>query len=501
MKSKTFFSVLSGSSFIFGAVSAYAVPPQNTPAAAAGYSNIPNQWQVTSAYGPRNPGGAGSKFHKGIDYSQNDGSLDKGIMLQSRYKGSISVIETSNTTSKYISIISSPYRHAYVHIFDDSPLPIVIANSNITPYTKVVMAKVPKNTGIGTCGAIFFYKLYSGKEAIDKILAQPACSKATLTYGGRTVTAKTTVGTEEKIAPMGTSLPPNGTAAHLHLQLNGGADSPFNLVDHKFGFIDGKTQKFEAALWKYWLIPQVNAAMTNGTGFAVKVTENSLVPVLNTVSVYLDGELAPITLFSFGGMIDETPKNVSEANIKPSLILEKGSSVPAIKPLPWKDKNGKDGSGTPRSSWFFVPYEFKNLTRGYHSLAVGMTDIDALPTWSYIGFCYSDIYVQDDVFGTWTGTSTGTSASLTLNKNGAWNAIVVQGTDTYSGYGTWTEEGCWHNHHWLGDAGTGFTLHVNPNSPDPGFFTPSTLSPKLSNGSLKFWLRNPYHFDVLLAKN
>ena len=356
--------------------SAIIISPQKTPAAAPAYTHIPNEWQVASVYGPRNPGAVGSKLHKGIDYSQAAGNADKGLIIKAKLAGSISSIETGST-AKYISITSEQGNLTYIHIFDDTSLPITLANKNITTagYSKVTLDNVIRNDPKkGTCGAIFFYKKKVinniSKDTLDKLLTPAACSKAGASFK---VKAQTQVAAEEDIAPMGTSLPPNGISAHLHLQINSGANSLLTIMKHDFGLIPNATQQFEVKLQYNKFTPDIMTKMSEGLGFAIKVSENSLVPDLDAIKVSLEG--TDLASFDFGGV---TAKPVNMNNILPGFLLERGSVKPTIKPVAWTNSTG-DGSGTPRVMYFFVPYpNLKKVTSGTHTLNVEVKTVDKI---------------------------------------------------------------------------------------------------------------------------
>lgn len=357
--------------------SAIIISPQKTPAAAPAYTHIPNEWQVASVYGPRNPGAVGSKLHKGIDYSQAAGNADKGVIIKAKLAGSISSIETGST-AKYISITSEQGNLTYIHIFDDTSLPITLANKNITTagYSKVTLDNVIRNDPKkGTCGAIFFYKKKVinniSKDTLDKLLTPAACSKAGASFK---VKAQTQVVAEEDIAPMGTSLPPNGISAHLHLQINSGANSLLTIMKHDFGLIPNATQQFEVKLQYNKFTPDIMTKMSEGLGFAIKVSENSLVPDLDAIKISLEG--TDLASFDFGGV---TAKPVNLDNILPGFLLERGSVKPTIKPVAWTNSTGEDGSGTPRVMHFFVPYpNLKKVTPGTHTLNVEVKTVDKI---------------------------------------------------------------------------------------------------------------------------
>ena len=357
--------------------SAIIISPQKTPAAAPAYTHIPNEWQVASVYGPRNPGAVGSKLHKGIDYSQAAGNADKGLIIKAKLAGSISSIETGST-AKYISITSEQGNLTYIHIFDDTSLPITLANKNITTagYSKVTLDNVIRNDPKkGTCGAIFFYKKKVinniSKDTLDKLLTPAACSKAGASFK---VKAQTQVAAEEDIAPMGTSLPPNGISAHLHLQINSGANSLLTIMKHDFGLIPNATQQFEVKLQYNKFTPDIMTKMSEGLGFAIKVSENSLVPDLDAIKVSLEG--TDLASFDFGGV---SPNPVNMDNILPGFLLERGSVKPTIKPVAWTNSTGEDGSGTPRVMYFFVPYpNLKKVTPGTHTLNVEVKTVDKI---------------------------------------------------------------------------------------------------------------------------
>jgi hypothetical protein len=356
------------STLTYGAI---IISPQNLPVAAPAYTHIPRQWQVASVYGPRDPEGAGSMLHKGIDYSQAAGNADKGIIIKAKLAGTINIIETG-ATARYISILSRAGNLTYIHIFDDRPLPVVISNKNARGYTKVVLANVARNKPtlkVTTCGAIFFYKnkLLKGKlvEKLDKLLTPAACSLAGKPYN---IIAQTKVSAEEDIAPMGTSLPPNGIAAHLHLQLNAGADSLLTIMKHDFGLIPGtpKTKQFEIKLEYKDFTSDIMRNMIDGLGFAIQVKENSLVPVLDAVNVSFEG--TNLKIFRFGGNGARSPLNVD--NIKPAFLLQRGGVKATIKPIAWKNSAKQDGSGTPRIMYFFVPYPNMKSRVGQNTLNV-----------------------------------------------------------------------------------------------------------------------------------
>lgn len=346
-------------------VSVYAtptIPPQNNPAAAANYSKVAPDWQVSSVYGPRNPGSSGSKLHKGIDYNQQQGDGDLGVLLRARERGTITALRQG-----WITIAGGFFSFDYIHSFDTPT--VSNANTQLADYSKVALTKVKANAGKGTCGAVFFYDIPTENNIpakLVKILTSVACSNYVEPNNGKQIKAQVYVEAEEPIAPMGKSGTNN---AHLHLQLNGGADNALTQITHSKATIADKKQ-FEVKLVQDTFTDKVLNAMTKGQGFAIQVTENSLVPVLDKIAVQ-DESGKELQTFSFGGQLLENPENVSESNIVPTLDLTKGSATPKIKPKSWGEM------GTPRTMTFFVPYsQFATLADGKHTLSVTITTID-----------------------------------------------------------------------------------------------------------------------------
>jgi len=355
--------------------------PQNTPPAASAYSKIPNEWQVTSVYGPRDPGAVGSTFHKGGDYKQNSGNLDKGVILNALETGSIGTIETRGFIANYISIFGA-HQISYNHIFDDSTLPITfnnsyLNNSNISAagYTRVVLDTV-KNSKGAQCGAIYFYQMVNGQEVINKVLTTASCANVKITgatAGGATLKAQTTVAANEAIAPMGTSLPSSsdsvdGVTSHVHLQLNGGNNSILTILEHNYGLINGKTTPFDVSLVQSTFTTAVLKAMTQGEGLAIKVSENNLLPILDKVDVSDEnGKL--LTSFDFGG-VEGYAKFQKNITADAQFNTATGNATPLIEPVAWS------GSGTARAMTFFVPLKISALPTGSHTVSVTLSTID-----------------------------------------------------------------------------------------------------------------------------
>ncbi|MGR8935375.1 MAG: hypothetical protein ACU837_13435, partial [Gammaproteobacteria bacterium] len=240
--------------FSFALYAAPTVPMQNLPVV-KGYPVAEENkvWQVSSVYGPRDAG-TGSKNHRGIDYNQKinnklgnklgdrPGDADLGVMIKAREKGAIANIGLA-PSGNYISIKSSTARFkgrlAYVHIFDKATVRNV--NTVAAGYNKVVLGTAKNNAGTGSCNAIFFYNTVN---QVVKILTNSACSKYVYTYTDPVTNVKakvsmqTSVAREEDIAPIGKSGTDN---AHLHLQLNGGADSALTQIVHPTGLIKSKS--------------------------------------------------------------------------------------------------------------------------------------------------------------------------------------------------------------------------------------------------------------------
>ncbi len=349
---------------------AHAFSPPSVPPALSPYSKTAPSWQVSSAFGPRVT--TGSLFHGGIDYSQQTGDNDKGVMLKAREGADIITTQTSGI--KYITLRNSTTANKldYMHIFDDQPLPITLANANVTAagYSKIVLNSIVNDNKTGYCGEIRFYQYAKGKKhQIKKLLTMPECASRVFSEGGNTVQAQTTVVAEEDIAPLGTS---GGVAAHLHLQLNDGNDNVLALMEGvNQGLITGATARYTLRLNHDSFNPDSVAAMTAGPGFAIEVTENSLVPFLDTVQVKapVAGGTWTTTNFSFGGRIGAGKENM---NVLDNLDLETGSPTPAVKPVSWGE------SGTARKMWFFIPYSaaaFAQLPIGDYELQINITTV------------------------------------------------------------------------------------------------------------------------------
>jgi hypothetical protein len=135
---------------------------------------------------------------------------------------------------------------------------------------------------------------------------------------------------------------------------------------------------------------QTLQGMTNGQGFAIEVTENSLVPTLDNVIVFINKPYdrfdsssssgdADDEWFYFGGEILNNKSHLPSASIPGSIafpwephnakndnvvsngspitalnLATKGSNTPKINPIDWS------GTGKPRTMTFFVPYNISN---------------------------------------------------------------------------------------------------------------------------------------------
>jgi hypothetical protein len=360
---------------------AIAYPPAPNNPADTDSPTAP-EWKVVSAYGPRNPGATGSRFHRGIDYSPAPRSDDFGTIIKARAAGTIADIRYGG--GWYISVVtpdgsSQGVRTTYLHIFKGSAtstLPLTV--TAIKPagrYTKVQLITVPKLLLDGTlryCKAIAFWKNdAAGVEHINKVLTATACAGAQFNdLKGKTVTVKTSVAAEEDIAVLGYS----GTGAdnaHLHLTVNFGKDNPLVYLGFINGVIDGgKPEGFYVALNHYAYDDTMIKGMTY-PGFAVAIVEQTLVPTLDEVTVDFPEDTKPATRFSFGGLNGKEPENVKQVdnpdNILLNLDLEKGAAAPSIKPEIWGE------SSTPKTTWFFVPYDLSSLQPGRYMLQVGVS--------------------------------------------------------------------------------------------------------------------------------
>jgi hypothetical protein len=327
----------------------------NNPAAKSPYAPFAPEWKVSSVYAPRSVT-SGSKFHEGIDYNQQQGDLDKGVILKSLDKGTIELVKAGT-----FRIDSGSYRMDYIHIFDKPT--VDNANVKIAGYDKLVLkpTTVKKDSGKGTCGAVYFYGKTSKK--LTKILTSKECSN----FVGSGIKAKTQVSAKEDISPMDRQ----GTGnVHLHLQMNNGDDNALLKVTHSKEIIAGKTQ-FEAKLVKDTFNDDSIKAMTAGQGLALQITENSYIPTLNRVKISSDDPNFKDVFFDFGGEVGKSAENVTQTNVIPNLDLTKGSSELAIKPAGW------DESGTPKILTFFIPYDLSKLKSGKdYLLHVEITSID-----------------------------------------------------------------------------------------------------------------------------
>ena len=376
---------------------AYAIPtifPQNKPPV-VGYTNPPRTdpndkfWQVSSVFGPRIPGSKGSKFHKGIDYNQHfdstlkpPGDADLGVLLTARSAGTIEAINQGimRIKSKDKGNGNKNYFFDYIHIFDNK----IVSNKNtiMAGYSKVELTTLKQKGVKGNCPAVCFF---DKQKILVKILTTSNCPNLSIkNTKGNLIEARYDVVADEAIAPIGKH---NIGNAHLHLQLNKGADNALTKIIHSTDLINGKTKRFEVKLVQDTFTDQVLGTMTpgkgktgKGQGFAIEVIENSLVPVLDKITVSdVDKNNVIMKTFSFGGQPAQDPANisvsepinVSENNILPNLVLEKGWATPAIKPINWS------GMGVPRIMTFFVPYKkFATLSNGKHNLSVIITTID-----------------------------------------------------------------------------------------------------------------------------
>ena len=355
--------------------SVYAEPTlqaPNNPAAKAAYAPFAPEWKVSSVYAPRNVT-SGSKFHKGIDYNQAQGEGDNGVILKALDKGTIELVKAGT-----FRINSGDYSMDYIHIFNiptvDNP------NVKTAGYDKLILkpTTVKKDSGKGTCGAVYFYNKTS--KNLTKILTSKECSRFEETYKDKNkknvvIKAKTQVSAQEDIAPMGKQATTN---SHLHLQMNAGADNVLLKIMHKKDTISGKTQ-FETKLVKDSFTDDILKAMTAGQGLALQITENSYIPTLNRVKISSDDPNFKAVTFDFGGEEGKNgvPVNVTQTNVIPNLDLTKGNSKLAIKPEDWGE------SGTPKVTTFFIPYDLSKLESGkkYHlNVEINTIDNDVIST-------------------------------------------------------------------------------------------------------------------------
>lgn len=426
---------------LFTPVAHAAFSPQSDPPATMPYSPTAPSWKVSSAYGPRYVT-TGSTLHKGIDFNQQTGSNDEGVILTAREGGVINKINTVGM--KYISILSPSGTLDYFHIFNDQALPITVTNANVTAagWSKVVLTNIVNTTATGQCGSIFFYALVNGMEILQKVLTEPACVggvRGFRSWAGRTgrggvpissiIYPQATVATNEAIAPMGTS---GGFAAHLHQQLNSGADNVLSVMNVSQGLIAG-TNRFAFSLDQPAFTSDSVKAMTNGPGVALKVTENSLVPVLDKLEVkvpLVDGSWKT-TLFSFGGKAGVGEEgNVTDDMVQSGFNLVTGSTAKTIKPVGWNE------SGTAREMWFFVPHQavdFSGLKAGTtYTLKVTATTVYGASYPADIAFTYTPGCDVPVVYGGKEWQRCGSQTMMDWNQANSYCANLTDG-----GYDDW----------------------------------------------------------------
>lgn len=99
---------------------AHAFKPQSMPPSS--YPEIAPAWQVSSAFGPR---ADNSPFHKGIDFTQQAGDNDKGVILKAREAGDILFVNARGLKSIKLHNKTTDDTLGYLHIFDDTRLPII----------------------------------------------------------------------------------------------------------------------------------------------------------------------------------------------------------------------------------------------------------------------------------------------------------------------------------------------------------------------------------------
>lgn len=354
----------------------------NNPLPSQDYSPTYPEWKISSVFGPRNPDGnstsSKSRFHAGIDYNQQEGDGDFGVIIKALADGSIERIER-NKYAYFISIKSTSLGSLeYAHIFKKSNAEkITIDNQKIKDahYSKVVLGKVGKRL---RCNAIYFY---NEDNSLHKVLTTTRCKGFTVQDDEnkdvkRMVKVMTSVKAGEDIAPMGNSaiIP---VLAHLHLGFNRREDNPLAIISHP----DPQAQDITVSLATENKLPfnvyneSLLKVMTK-PGFVIKVEDKSLRPELDVVTVSNPDNQSKLTEFNFGGREYVKPVNADpgdllhEKNIKLGLNLEVGTDIPAIKPIYW------DESGNPRVMFFFVPYpNIKQLANDKHNLNVNIQTV------------------------------------------------------------------------------------------------------------------------------
>jgi hypothetical protein len=463
------------------------------PAAPSAYSPTAPDWKVASAYGPRYVT-TGSTVHGGIDYSQQTGNYDKGVMLKADEDRTINRIQVTGVKYIRLSNTTESIRYDYMHIFDDATLPITIANSNVTAagYSKVVLTTVKKDNNTGTCGQIRFFKLVGGVHQIQKALTEPACSTRGFTAGGKTVKAQTSVTAGEDIAPMGTS---GGFAAHLHLQLNEGLDNVLAVTAGvNRGLIAGKTDRFTVDLYEDFYDQTVLDSMTNGPGFLIKVNENSLVPVLDKIKIQvpLEGNQWKTTSFSFGGRVGQNKVNLNNIKKGFDAAAFDGSATPLVGPVAWGE------SGKPREMWFFAPHteaDFANVPGGDNKLKITLTTIYGETFVAEVPFRWEECYIQDPSTGllwlkdakaagmmTWTDAMVNLSGKTFCGKTG-WRLPKIEEWVTFASQGQVT---------WWGNYGYifGQKTYLVPGLTARGF---------INVQSYYYWSSSTYAYNTIYA--
>ncbi|KAE8544048.1 M23 family metallopeptidase [Marinobacter nauticus] len=203
---------------------------------------------VTSLYGPRNPGKTGSLFHYGIDYSPASGSQDIGYAIRAAKAGTIESLDFSNGAGLKIQISycqEADYTDGCTNVevgeIDLSTIEYLHLLAAPTPISNMSRFEAELKDTAGTKIGSIRSEVIEGCRLmiIDednkplRALADASCGKISANIDGNDVPLSINFNKGDILGAVGTTYKPNKTiGAHVHVQHERHGQNPLLGIEH-----------------------------------------------------------------------------------------------------------------------------------------------------------------------------------------------------------------------------------------------------------------------------
>ena len=344
---------------------------------------------MSSPYGPRNPGGKGTIFHKGIDYNPLPGDADQGRLIPASFidgwfvqalthmSGAGWVMEVNqkaNSKGEQLQLF-----HLLRNSIKTAVNGIDVSGAIVYRVAWKTALKVKKEDGTNvSCPFLIF--LNTAETAVEHAYTLSQCAGKEAAYPTKAkkikfvATNKIDASKFPYVAPMGNS----GTdKVHLHIARNMENDNPLQIVKHD------TEPDYEIAMLKSALVAgkKEDQKVLVSVGYLPKLDLNEV-----TVEVPEGWAGQKVNTWNFAGRSDETfEKNPSGTALNPKTDITKeqcsDATVVSTKPLictkAWPKTNVETPPPLKRVLVFYVPIDITKVCTGDYPVQVTARSVDA----------------------------------------------------------------------------------------------------------------------------